>query len=386
VIRRTASLVVALVVALEGAAAAHDRGTSYSSWTIEGRSAGVVVRMTDVDLSRFDWARSGDAEIGKRFRERLRLFAGDRACEVVESPRRTAAEDGTTALEWRLRCPAVGELEIRDDLVFDVAPSHLHFARVVRDGSAPLERVFSERDRRWPLERTSGGTSLRDYLLLGIEHIASGYDHLAFLLALLLVAGSVREVATVVTGFTAAHSITLGLAVVGRVRPPSATVEALIGLSIALVAAENLWLADRRSRALPGLLSLSLIALAVGAAAGFGRVPALTLAGLALFSSCYFALAARSPSPERLRWSVAFLFGLLHGFGFATVLTDAHLPTERLARALFGFNAGVEAGQLAVVALVWPLLRRLDRPRALEYASAAVLAVGVFWFVTRAYG
>src|SRR5205823_6144106 len=138
---------------------------------------------------------------------------------------------------------------------------------------APLERVFSERDRRWPLAGSPLGTSLRDYLLLGIEHIATGYDHLAFLLALLLVAGSVGEVATVVTGFTAAHSITLGLAVVDRVRPPSATVEALIGLSIALVAAENLWLADRRSRTLPHLLSVSLAVLAVGAAAGFGRVP-----------------------------------------------------------------------------------------------------------------
>jgi HupE / UreJ protein len=384
---RAAFRAFALVAAIGATAHAHDRGTSYSSWTIDGRDARVVLRVADLDLSRLEWGRSSETELGERASEGLRLFAGARPCEVAEHPRRITSEEGVTALEWRLRCPADGALALHDDLLFDVAPSHLHFARVVHDGAAPRERVLSEREREWPLvEGSAIGTSLADYLVLGIEHIASGYDHLAFVLALLLIAGSAREVVTVVTGFTAAHSITLALAVVRSVRPAPAAIEALIGLSIALVAAENLWLTDRRGRILPWLLSLGLASLAVGAAAGFGRVPALTLAGLSLFSACYFALVAEARSPERLRWCVAFLFGLLHGFGFATVLTEAHLPTERLARALFGFNAGVEIGQLAVVAVAWPLLRRIGRPLVLDLASAGILALGVFWFVTRAYG
>jgi len=393
-IGRVIWIVVAVLSLVAGGAAAHDRGTSYSSWTIEGRSARVVLRFAELDLSRFDWAAGGasDAEISSHAMERLQLFAGGVPCALGGRARRLVAEEGTVAFEWNLRCAPAGALEIRDDLLYDVAPTHLHFARVTRDGAAPLERVLSERDRRWTLaDGNRVGTSLAGYLVLGIEHILSGTDHLAFLIALLLVATSAREVAGVVTGFTAAHSITLAAAVLGTVRPAPAAIEALIGLSIALVAAENLWLADRESRTLPSTVSATLAILAFAAAVGAGRVPALTLMGLALFSICYFELLGRFRSPRRLRWGVAFLFGLLHGFGFASVLTDAHLAADRLVPALFGFNAGVEIGQLVIVALLWPFLRAIPQaPEGslplVDLGSAAVLALGIFWFVTRAYG
>jgi len=121
--------------------------------------------------------------------------------------------------------------------------------------------------------------------------------------------------------------------------------------------------------------------------------PALTLAGLALFATCYFGLLARVARPAPLRAGVAFLFGLVHGFGFAGVLLAAELPSERLAAALFGFNAGIELGQVAAVLALWPLLLLAARRRdgrlqrdVIDYGSATILAVGVFWFVTRSYG
>src|SRR5205823_4014675 len=147
---------------------------------------------------------------------------------------------------------------------------------------------------------------------LGIEHILTGYDHLAFVLALLLIGASIGEVARVVTGFTVAHSITLALAVVGWVRPSAAPTEALVGLSIALVAAENIWLVGTRTAVVPVVISATLAVLAVAATAGYGRVPALVLAGLALFSACYFGLLARATRKRSLRWAAAFLFGLVH--------------------------------------------------------------------------
>src|SRR5262249_13843416 len=97
--------------------------------------------------------------------------------------------------------------------------------------------------------------------------------------------------------------------------------------------------------------------------------------------------------PLRLRWAIAFLFGLVHGLAFASVLVEAELPAGRLAHALLGFNLGVEAGQLAVVAVAWPLgaaimrqLRAHHRILAVELTTAAMLALGSFWFITRAYG
>jgi hypothetical protein len=219
---------------------------------------------------------------------------------------------------------------------------------------------------------------------LGVAHILSGWDHMAFVLALLLVGGTLADAARVVTGFTLAHSVTLALATVGLVRPAQAPVEALIGLSIALVAVENCWLAGRRSAALPWAMAALL---AVVAATAHGAVPALALAGLALFAACQMTRLARAAQPLRLRWHAALAFGLLHGFGFASVLVDAALPPAAVARVLLGFNAGVELGQLAVVAAVLPVVRYAARwrPVTLELASAAVAGLGIFWFVTRAY-
>jgi len=288
-------------------------------------------------------------------------------------------------------------LQLHTDLFLDLAPTHLHFARLRLGGQPSVERVLSDAERTWTIgdsaAHTAVGDSFADFLLLGVGHILTGYDHLVFLLGLLLLGGSLLDVVRIVTGFTAAHSITLALAVFGIVRPERAPIEALIGLSIALVAAENLWLAGGRRPAPRWILSAALLALAIGAWRGRGSVPALTLAGLALFAACYFGLVLRAARPAPLRAAVAFIFGLIHGFGFAGVLLEAELPSERLARALFGFNVGVELGQVAAVLALWPLLQLAARWRGgllyrpiIEYGSALILAVGMFWFVSRSYG
>jgi hypothetical protein len=212
-------------------------------------------------------------------------------------------------------------------------------------------------------------------------------------LALLLLARRLSEVASLVTAFTLAHSLTLALAVLGWVRPERAAVEALIGFSIALVAAENAWLLGGRGRAVPLCVVGGLVALAGAAAFDVGVVSVPTLLGLALFSGCHFGLLQRAERPARLRAAVAFAFGLVHGFGFAGVLVEISLPTHRLLPALLGFNLGVEVGQLVLVAALWPVVRDLARLREgrshrmlVEVGSAALCSVGIFWFLTRAFG
>ena len=119
-------------------------------------------------------------------------------------------------------------------------------------------------------------------------------------------------------------------------------------------------------------------------------VPALTLIGVGVFALAYLGLLRRVERPGRLRWFVAFVFGLVHGFAFAGMLAEIGLPPGRVAAALFGFNLGVELGQLAVVAAVWPILRLAmsggpERRRRLVHAgSAPILVAGLFWFLTRA--
>jgi hypothetical protein len=237
-------------------------------------------------------------------------------------------------------------------------------------------------------------TRFRDYLALGVEHIATGFDHLLFLLALLLVGASVLEVATIVTGFTLAHSVSLALGVLGVVTPRPAAIEALIGLSIAVVALENFALTGGPAirRRVMALLVAGIGLAALGARSGRVAVPAVALVGVGLFACCYLGLLERAERPARMRWFVAFVFGLIHGFGFAGLLTEIGLPPGRLAATLLGFNLGVEAGQLVVVATAWPLLylalRGGPERRAVvvQLGSTPVLVAGLYRFLTGSLG
>ncbi|RIL05007.1 MAG: hypothetical protein DCC71_12035 [Proteobacteria bacterium] len=332
--------------------------------------------------------------------EHVRLTSHGRPCPPSIDPMPVPAPEGWVVHQWTVRCPEPGAPVITSTLLLDVAPSHLHFVRAELPDGAVREAVLSVAQTSWALAdggassaANAQGTTLAGYVWLGIEHIATGYDHLAFVLALLLLAASLGEVAALVTGFTLAHSLTLALAVLGVLHPQQAAVEALIGFSIALVAAENSWLLGGRPRAVPWAVALGLVALAVAALAGHGAVAAPTFLGLALFAWCHFGLLDRAQRPARLRAAVAFAFGLIHGFGFAGVLAEMELPADRLAAALFGFNVGVEIGQLAIVAAAWPLLRLLAGAsagrwhiRVAEVGSAAICGLGLYWFLVRAFG
>ena len=183
---------------------------------------------------------------------------------------------------------------------------------------------------------------VRDYVLSGIEHIFIGADHVAFLTALLLWATRFWPVVKVVTAFTVAHSITLSLAVLDLVRVPGVIVEPLIALTVIWVAVENFISHDIEGR-----------------------------------------------------WRLTFVLGLIHGLGFAGVLQEYGLPTDAIGLALASFNLGVEIGQLAIVALLMPVLLALDRlwprphggigrPPALVYGiSFPVALLGLWWLAER---
>jgi hydrogenase/urease accessory protein HupE len=214
-----------------------------------------------------------------------------------------------------------------------------HFTTVLRD-RAPSFVVPARPDRI---------AVLRSYFRLGIEHIASGTDHLAFVLGLLLLIGDRRRLFAAITSFTVAHSLTLALASLGLVHVPSALMEALIALSILFLAVELARPRDRHSRV-----------------------------------------------TRRWPWAIAFAFGLLHGFGFAGALAEVGLPAGEIPEALLAFNAGVEAGQIAFVVGVWSamalgraVLRRLPRLRvapealALRASSWAIGVSAAYWTFDR---
>lgn len=226
-------------------------------------------------------------------------------------------------------------------LVIDPYPLTIRRA----DGGAKTEWITGSDwsgslDLAGQFRQTTRWEIVRDYLALGYTHILpKGLDHLLFVLGLFLLSIRVRPILIQVTTFTIAHSITLGLTMVGIVSLPSRIVEPMIALSIAYVAIEN--------------------------------------------------LVTRELKPWRL--VLVFLFGLLHGMGFAGVLTDLGLPRGEFLTALLSFNLGVEAGQLTViglafVVLVWYRHHAWYRTRIVVPASLAIASVGVYWTIARAMG
>ena len=401
-LRRASALLLtflSLWFLLPATADAHTKSTSYSRWNLqeaESRTATVQVRLPLLELTRFPAGHDWSAYL----RDNLRLIAGRETCSASEPVRQAQAPTGWAIFRWKVTCPEQGALTLRSDVLGDVLSSHLHFARVANPDGEIRERVLVAGTPQWTLETPPGespedslATTVPGYAVLGMEHILGGWDHLAFVLALLLLATSLREVLTLVTAFTIAHSITLGLAVLGIYRPEPISIEVLIGFSIALVAIENSWLMSGQGKIIPTFMVGLLGICAVSAIAGFGQLTALTWIGLGIFSFCHFELLRVHPRPERLRALVAFAFGLAHGFGFAGILMEIDLPAHRLIPALFGFNIGVELGQLLVVLIAWPLLRLLAKVHEgswyrwlAEAGSAGIAGLGIYWVVLRNWG
>jgi hydrogenase/urease accessory protein HupE len=252
--------------------------------------------------------------------------------------------DEKQSVRFHLRYPTVstpGVISI-STLMFPYDPNHQTFINVYEADSLTSQAILDVNHTQTEYfagTRQGVFAVVRKFIPAGIHHILIGPDHLLFLVGLLLLGGSIRRLAMVVTSFTIAHSITLSLAALNILTPPARIIEPAIALSIVYVGADNL--------------------LAQG-----GR---------------------------DVRAWIAFAFGFIHGFGFANVLREMRLPDRALGWSLFSFNFGVEIGQLIVVVAVasaFAFLRsRSDwARRQLAFAgSIVVIAAGAFWFIQRVF-
>jgi hypothetical protein len=298
-------------------------------------------------------ARHGD--IARYALSRLALGGDGRACTLAAGAQQIDDHtDGAyTVIPLTGHCPErTARLTVDYRLLFDIDPQHRGLLRLEAGGRNLTSVLGPDAGaQHFVVGETSLWRSLAEFVREGIFHIWTGFDHLLFLVALLLPAVLVRRdgrwqpapnvrkviwtVAGIVSAFTLAHSLTLALAVLGLVTPPSRWVESLIAVSVIAAALDNLF---------PFI-----------------------------------------PGP---RWAMAFFFGLIHGFGFASVLIDLNLPTDTLAVSLVGFNLGVEIGQLAVVAALLPLAyfarRTAAYPRRVVWLGSFLIAiVASGWLVDR---
>lgn len=334
------ALLLLLVAATAAPARAHPGGSSgYAVITIDGDHLRYRLTLWPATLppavgEHVRRAREGDAASRDRLlavvRDKVTLTAGGARCETGAGSIAAPGPAESLTLLMDFTCAGAGHgLLIRDDLFDEFGADHHTLARIEASGKA-VQFAFTPETRESRVTAAGGGAG--SFVRLGVEHILTGWDHLLFLLVLLLRGGGWLSLAKIITAFTAAHSVTLALAVL-EVTLPDRLVEAVIALSIAVVAAENLVL--------------------------------------------------RPVVPRR--WLVSFRFGLVHGF--SSVLREIGFPTQGLVLSLLGFNAGVELGQALVVAVALPALALLRgtwwETRVVRSASAAILLVGAALFVER---
>ncbi len=377
--RRTIFTLLCLIgVFVTSVAHAHKASDSYLTLQIDGEKItgqwDIALRDLDIvlDLDRnadavIDWGevRTRHAEIAAYALSHLALKESGptgTACtlSVIDNLIDNHTDGAYAVMKLAGSCPsAAATLSVSYSLLFDVDAQHRGLLKLssasVGNDAVPfvVSAVFPAENatQSFALVTPSTLSQFATFVADGVKHIAIGFDHILFLVALLLPAVLIRgrgtwtpvadlrtafwSVFKIVTAFTVAHSITLSLAVLEVVQLPSRFVESAIAASVLIAALDNLW-----------------------------------------------------PFLPRKRWLVAFTFGLLHGFGFASVLIDLKLPASTLILSLFGFNVGVEIGQLVLVVILVPLayVSRTSwayRRIALGAGSVVIVAISLGWLLER---
>jgi len=391
-LRAVAGALAALAfVAAAPDASAHTASRSFSAWTISGDRVDGVVETDSrrvTQLAAVEQGRDFGDLLGAHAARTITVHQGDADCRA-SAPAPQLSETGSVRVALSFVCPrpiaeAATLLDIR--LFQGISPGHIHYVRI--DGAAPIEAALSAANTQVAVSGPPGPGSLAGFIRSGAEHVLSGLDHLAFLAALALLAGSAWRVALAATGFTIGHSITLALVTFGVVAPVESAVEMLIGFTVAFAAAEALGGASTRWRA-AGLAGAALALPLTARAIGFAPPPLPVYVGAAVFAACASLLGqarARKGAPV-----LAALFGLVHGAGFAGALGVLKLPADRIAPALFGFNVGVEIGQLAALGVLAAAAFAASKAPVRWHAplrdgfAAALVALGVFWFAQRTF-
>ena len=353
-------LTLILITAQSGFSFAHDPGLSFAELSVNEYRIEAHLVFAKSDLESIvvmnadqDGNININSDLGMLAGEVLKITQGEQQLKAEIDSLKMAEKD---ALHIRLNYPLINTetLTIKSKLLSRLARGHRQYLSVFNSENQLIgEALLSAESHQFRIdnEQRSYSHTLIKFLHEGVHHIWIGFDHILFLVTLLLPAvlvfikdhwfsvtnikDALISTIKIVTAFTIAHSITLSLAVLNIVYIPSRLVESVIAFSVILTALNNLY-----------------------------------------------------PLFTKSRWLLAFIFGLIHGFGFAGVLTELGLPDDRLFVSLLGFNLGVEAGQIAIVSLLLPILYLMReanyyRMIVLRGGSFAALLIASIWLLER---
>jgi hypothetical protein len=390
-------LVLALGPGFSAPALAHTRSETHSAWQVKGNTVHLQFTVPDLEAKRItpDGEMPSVDQLGGYIAEHVGAFSGDQACKMTEGPRPLAASPGYRRYEFAFECPSDEDVKVRSSAWFELVESHTNFAQIQTDEGVFVEQLITKDQQT--LEASANALNplqnagFLDFLRMGMMHIFTGVDHMSFMLGLVLISRRIRDLLFVVTGFTIGHSLTLALAVTGTLRPHPEFIDALVAFTIAMIGAENL--GDSTHKPLIVAVGMGGLMFVLAGAQYLGApviLPTLLLIGGGIFASNYLMLTGHMRDAARVRLVMTLVFGLIHGFGFASDLLEMRLPTGRLAQLLMGFNLGVEVAQvivvLSAVLLAYFLVKvrmAIPRPVFTDVAASFLVAEGLAWFLSR---
>ena len=326
--------------------------------------------------------------------QHLKVTSEGKNCSLVDEIKELNSQEGSLNLSLNFECPSNKEIIIINNALFNLVQSHIHIARIYIDNNLYTEKALFFNDQSIDLneekENNSFSNSFSKFFSLGLDHILSGYDHLLFILGLLLLVTNLKRLLLVITGFTIGHSLTLSLSVINIIQVKSSLVEALIGYTIMFVGLEYLYKENNDHRvSMIFITTLSLLLLIFGNLIN-PNFPYFLILGILLFSLGYFYLLKNLNSENNLLSIITIIFGLIHGFGFGGFLLGSKISSENIFSGLLGFNLGVEVGQIIfvlLILLIYKLLMTLKITKIIEVMKNlsffAVVFFGFFFFIQR---
>ena len=385
---------------------AHYFSESFSKWNISNQDIKVNFNLLELEATRIlkiDKYQKllsnnlSENEIFKIYLEK-NLFVESEGigCDLKDDAKILSSKEGYLRVELNYKCPFSSDIKIVNNALFYLIDSHIHIARIYRNNSILLEKALFFNDQSIHINEEVKEKKIfgqfSNFIHSGFNHIIGGYDHLIFVLGLLLLINNFKLLFLAITGFTIGHSITLALTALEIVIPNISLIEAIIGFTIMFVALE--YFNEKQNSpyiSIAFLITLS-TALLILSVINILHIPVFLLTGLLIISISYFLIKNYYTTGDKLLISLTVAFGLIHGFGFGSFLMSTNFDTSQTIVSLLGFNLGVEIGQLVFVGLIlliYKILMTLKMNNIIIFSKdlffIITLSMGMFWYIQRLF-
>ncbi len=391
---------ILLLILFQSESVAHTKSVSYSTWNIQEDQIILNFTVSSREITKLREYQINYPNLNDSLKSHLiqKIHSDQIKSEPLINVLNT--EIGMTGLSLIFDTNQFEKYIFDMNIFFEEIPSHIHYARINHHMGQMRTLVLNQNNHEIiifselnAVEEQEWFDSFKQYIGLGFTHILEGIDHLLFLLALLILCKSFKSLVFAATGFTIGHSLTLGLAASDIVIPQVNIIESLIGWTIILASIESINLPRHELRKIQSGVLLIVIAMILLSALNINELKIGFILGLGMLTLAILKLGEEPDQAEKLRPILAIIFGTIHGFGFANILSEISLDRTNFLISLLGFNIGVEIGQILVLVIMWSLMSFLatkilsnNIKKITGLVSSILCSIGLYWFLTRLMG